>query len=430
MRTSSLTTLPLAVAVAVIVVAAVVRLQQSVPPSSATASSATVTSLASGAQVVTSGLDAALRSPAPPPDLARDGVDASVHHGPRMFHGGPRHQHRGFARGPARVLVRWRTNVGAAVSAQVTTSPDEQTLYAVTHDGSLLALSRADGTRRWQVALGERVYSAPLVHDDGTIYVGSDAKKLLSVTKDGAVTWRLEVDGEIDGGAVLGKDGSIVFAAGPNVYSVRRGGDLAWRFATKGKVYTSPAITDDGLVVFGAQDHHVRALTSSGVLVWDVDLGADVDGSPAIGDDGFIHVGTDRGEVVRLDGKGAIAWRTPIGGFVRGGLSIARNGDVLAGTYGPIPRVVRLGPDGAIRGAFAIQGTGAKEFGIHGGPLEAADGVLFFGAQDDAVRAVGTEGTELWRFPMGADVDAPVTMLDDGSLVVAAEDGTIAMLLP
>lgn len=428
MRTSSLTALPLAVAVAVIAVAAVVRLQRpavSSPPSS----SATVTSLAASNPQVTAGLDAALRSPPIAPG-ALDASAAGARGGPRMFHGSPHHVHRGPARGPARVEVRWRANAGAAVSAQVTTSPDQHTLYAATHDGSLLALAREDGARRWQVALGERVYSTPLIHDDGTIYVGSDAKKLLSITKDGAVAWRLEVEGEIDGGPVFGKDGNIVFAAGPNVYCVRRGGDLAWRFATKGKVYTSPAITDDGLVVFGAQDHHVRALTSGGVLVWDVDLGADVDGSPAIGDDGFVHVGTDKGEVVRLDPKGAIAWRTAVGGFVRGGLSVALNGDVLVGTYGPIPRVVRLGPDGAIRGAFAIQGTGAKEFGIHGGPLEGADGILFFGAQDDAVRAIGVEGTELWRFPMGADVDAPITMLDDGSLVVAAEDGTIAMLLP
>ena len=46
--------------------------------------------------------------------------------------------------------------------------------------------------------------------------------------------------------------------------------------------------------------------------------------------------------------------------------------------------MVRLGADGLISGAFAIKGTGAKEFGIHGGPLEDADGALYFGAQDDA----------------------------------------------
>lgn len=321
-------------------------------------------------------------------------------------------------------------NAGGAVAAQITTSPDERTLYAATLDGSVLALAREDGTKRWTAALGDRVYSAPLVHDDGTLYVGSDAKKLVALSPEGAVLWRLEVEGEADSGAVFGKDGTILFAAGPFVHSVRRGGDLAWRYAAKGKVYTSPAVTEDGLVVFGSQDHHVHAVNSAGALAWAVDLGADVDGAAVIGDDGAIFVGTDKGEVVRLDGHGKIAWRSPVGGYVRGTLSLARNGDVITGTYGPVPRVVRIAPEGTIRGAFSIKGTGAREFGIHGGPLEDAEGTLFFGAQDDAAYAIDTEGAVRWRFETGADVDAPLTMLSDGSLIVASEDGTITMLLP
>ena len=57
-------------------------------------------------------------------------------------------------------------------------------------------------------------------------------------------------------------------------------------------------------------------------------------------------------------------------------------------------------------------------------------GTLYFGAQDDAAYAIGADGAVQWRFETGADVDAPLTMLSDGSLVVASEDGTIAMLLP
>lgn len=347
-----------------------------------------------------------------------------------MVHGGPSHAHRAAARGPRRVEVGWRANVGGPVAAQVTVSPDERTLYVATLAGSLVALAREDGAKRWELALGDRVYSTPLVADDGTVFVGSDAKKLVAVSKDGAALWRLEVDGEVDSGPVLSRDGNVVFAAGSNVYCVRRGGDLAWRFATKGKVFTAPAVTGDGLVVFGAQDDHVRALTSAGALAWATDLGSDVDGAPAIDDAGGIFVGTDKGEIVRLDARGAVVFRTQVGGFVRGVLSVSRSGDVLAGTYGPVPRVVRVAPDGTIRGAFAIPGTGAREFGIHGGPLEDSEGTLFFGAQDDLVRAVGTDGVLRWRFPTGADVDAPLTLLGDGSLVVPSEDGTITMLLP
>jgi outer membrane protein assembly factor BamB len=328
------------------------------------------------------------------------------------------------------VKVGWRANAGGPIAAQITVSSDEHTLYAATLDGSVVALARADGTKRWSATLGDRVYSAPLVHEDGTIYVGTDAKKLVALSPQGAVLWRLELEGEADSGGVFAKDGTIVFAAGSSVHAARRGGDLAWRFAAKGKVYTAPALTEDGLVIVGSQDDHVYGLTSGGALSWSTDLGADVDGAAVIGEDGAIYVGTDKGEIVRLDGRGRIAWRTAVGGYVRGVLSLARNGDVLAGTYGPVPRVVRVTPEGAIRGAFAIKGTGAREFGIHGGPLEDAEGTLYFGAQDDAAYAIDPEGGLRWRFETGADVDAPLTMLSDGSLIVPSEDGTITMLLP
>jgi outer membrane protein assembly factor BamB len=297
--------------------------------------------------------------------------------------------------------------------------------------GDLVALAREDGTKRWSVALGDRVYSTPLVGDDGGIYVGSDAKKLFGITSSGAVVWKIELAGEADTGAVFGKDGAVVFAAGSQVLAARRGGDIAWRFSAKGKVFTPPAITDEGLVIFGSQDDHVYALREDGVIAWAVDLGADVDGAPAIGDDGAIFVGTDKGEIVRLDAKGNIAWRTTVTpGYVRGVLAVARNGDVLAGTYGPVPRVVRVAPDGNVRGEFAIRGTGAKEFGIHGGPLEDADGTLFFGAQDDAVYAIGTDGAVRFRHVTKADVDAPLTLLTDGALIAPSEDGSVTLLLP
>lgn len=369
-------------------------------------------------------LDAPLRGPSPPPN-----ADVPVGTA-RTLHGGPRRTHRVRARGPRTPRIGFRTSVGGPVVSQVTASPDESTLYVSTLGGQLVALSRADGARSWSVALGDRAYGTPLVGDDGTIYLGTDAKKLLAVSPKGTVLFRLETEGEADTSAAFDEAGNVVFAAGNRLHSMRRGGDLAWRFAARGKIFTAPAITNEGLVIVGAQDHHVHAVGVGGELAWKVDLAADVDGAPAIGDDGSIYVGTDAGDVVRLDARGNVLWRTPVGGFVRGSLSIARNGDVIVGTYGPVPRVVRIGSGGAVRGAFAIPGTGAREFGIHGGPLEDADGVLYFGAQDDAAYAVGPDGGLRWRFEAGGDIDGPLTMLADGSLVVPSEAGTVTLLLP
>jgi outer membrane protein assembly factor BamB len=360
----------------------------------------------------------------PPP-----AVEAS--RGARMLHGDARRTHRAAGRIPlAMPPVRWTRDMGGPVEAQVTTSPDEQTLYVASLGGSLTALAAADGAVRWTLLLGDRAYATPCVADDGTIYAGSDARKVVAVTPEGKVKWSLETDGDADTGPALASDGTIVFAAGRMVYGVTPLGWVKWRFAAKRKVFAAPAVAPGGRVFVGSQDHKAYALTPEGGPLWSVDLGADVDGSPVVADDGAVFFGTDGDEVVRLDpDDGRIAWRAKVGGYARGSLSVARNGDVLAGVYGPAPRAVRLrASDGALVGERPIQGTGAREFGVHGGALEDEAGTLLFGAQDDAVVAISAEGVDLWHFTAGADVDAPLTLLSDGGVVIASDDGKVVML--
>ena len=89
---------------------------------------------------------------------------------------------------------------------------------------------------------------------------------------------------------------------------------------------------------------------------------------------------------------------------------------------------MRVRPDGTLAGAHAIQGTGAKEFGIHGAPLEDATGALFFGAQDDRVYAIDVSGALLFVHETKGDVDGPLTLLSDGTLLVPSEDGSVTAL--
>lgn len=374
---------------------------------------------------------------APPvSDLAAaplNGPDAGVtDHPARMLHGDRHHTHRAHGHGPREAHLAWKYATGGPIEAQVVSSPDEKTLYVASLDGTLTALGR-DGQKRWSVSLGDRIYGTPAVADDGTLYVGSDSKFFSAVSSSGVVLWKLETDADADTSAAIAKDGKIIFSAGRRLYAVRPGGDVAWRFQAKGKIFSAPAIADDGTVLFGAQDHGAYAVSPAGTLLWWTDLGGDVDCAPAIGDDGGFFFGSDAplGELVRLDSKGDIVWRTALGGFVRGALSVGRDGDVLAGVYGPTPREVRVSAtDGHVRGSFSVQGTGAKEFGIHGGALEDDDGTLFFGAQDDAAYAVDRAGKTRWRFATQGDVDAPFTLLGDGSLVVPSDDGNVYLLSP
>ena len=416
---------PLAVLLSFVAIAVVVR-ARSGRPKLAPAIAASTASSAGSAEIAPPSSNAGRGLGAPLPESPARVADK----GARAIHSDARHTHRAHGRVPRATKLAWSFATSGPIEAQVVASPDEQTLYVASLDGSLTALTRA-GQKKWSLSLGDRIYATPCIGDDGTIYVGSDAKQFFAISPDGRIKWKLDTASDADNGAALTKEGNVVFAAGTTVFAVRPTGDVAWRFRAKRKVFTSPAITDDGKVIVGSQDHRVYALGPRGVLAWSVDLGADVDGSPAIADDGGIFVGTDGGEVVRLRDNGEIAWRTKVGGFVRGVLSVARNGDVLAGTYGPAPRAIRIAPgDGAVRGVLAIQGTGAREFGVHGGALEDDQGTLLFGAQDDAIYAVDTASNVVWRYVTGGDVDAPLTLLADGTIVAASDDGKVYCLSP
>jgi outer membrane protein assembly factor BamB len=362
---------------------------------------------------------------------APDAGAAVAARGAPMLHGDPRHTHRAAGHMPTSApVVAWTRGVGGPVEAQVTTSLDEKTLYVASLGGAVTALASDDGSVRWTLDLGDRVYATPCVGEDGTIYVGSDAKKFVAISPDGKIKWSLDTDGDADTGAVTTGDGSVILAAGRTIYAVTPLGYVRWRFTAKRKIFTAPALDRQGRIFFGSQDHHAAALAPDGRLLWTVDLGADVDGAPAIDDSGAVFVGTDGDEVVRIDADdGRVVWRTNLGGYVRGTLSIARNGDVLAGVYGPKPRAVRLrSVDGGLRGDFSVLGTGARDFGVHGGALEDDARALVFGAQDDVLYAVDASGEPLWRFATGGDIDAPATLLSDGTLVVGSDDGSVRAL--
>ena len=227
---------------------------------------------------------------------------------------------------------------------------------------------------------------------------GSDAKRLFAIDPAGKVRWKLELQGEADTAILLVGGNDLVVAAGPHVYRVHPDGTVVWRFDAGRKVFTAPARTAKDGLVFGAQDHNAYGVGADGKLVFKVDLGADVDGSPVVNEDGTAFFGTDGpdgGAIAAIAAGGELRWKTKLPGYVRGALSLARNGDVLGGMYGPTPAVIRLAPDGHPVGRFAVAGTGAKEFGVHGAPLEDETGALFFGA----------EGRPRLRGGLGRDAD-------------------------
>ncbi len=344
------------------------------------------------------------------------------------FRGDRARRHRSAFAGPrSSPETRFVWDAGGPVEAMPAISREGDVIVA-SLSGRVARLSPA-GAAVWTVELGERIYASPLLIGD-SVLLGSDAKRVIAlVLATGKKRWELDVDGEADTAAAETPEGGVVIAAGRILYGLRADGAVRFRLKLPRKIYASPTLAEDGTVYVGAQDHRLYAVSPRGAVTWSRDLGGDVDCSAAVGDDGTVYAASDAGQVVAFDPQGNERWRTPVGGFVRGGLTVSRGGAVLAGTYGPGPRVVALdAATGAERWTFRIQGTGAPEFGIHGAPLEDPDGNLYFGAHDDSVYAIDHAGRLRWSFATHGDVDAPLAIGPGGVLYAGSDDGHLYAL--
>ena len=152
---------------------------------------------------------------------ASRGRGAAAPAAPRMVHGGPRHLHRSAAHGPRAVKVGWRANVGGAVAAQVTASPDEQ--HALRRDARRLASSRSRA--RTARSAGPRPSAiACIVHLWCTTTAPStsarDAKKLVALSPRARCSGVSRSTARPTRARCFAKDGTIVFAAGSFVHCV------------------------------------------------------------------------------------------------------------------------------------------------------------------------------------------------------------------
>jgi outer membrane protein assembly factor BamB len=360
--------------------------------------------------------------------VAKPRADARVSSGrPHMLHLDPARTNRSPFLAPRNPVLAWSFDAHSPIE----TAPavlDNGTIVFGTLGGKLFAV-RPDGSKDFERDLSNRIYSSPLVFG-GSVFFGTDNHRFFSFSPTGEQRFVLGTDGDADTAAAPTPWGAVTFASGTVVYALKKDRTVAWRVKGKRKFYSSPAVGDDGTVYVASQDNRLYAIDKSGKVRFSVELGNDADCAPAVGDDGSVFVGTDGGSIVAVAASdGRIRWTAHTEGHVRGSVTLSRNGAVVVGTYGPVPQVISIdSATGAQRFAYAIQGTGTREFGIHGSPVEDANGDLCFGAQDDMVRCLDASGAPIFSFMTGGDVDAPVVLSADGVLLAASDDGKLYCL--
>jgi outer membrane protein assembly factor BamB len=162
---------------------------------------------------------------------------------------------------------------------------------------------------------------------------------------------------------------------------------------------------------------HVLALT------WMTPLGsAETCGSPTIENDGTIVIGQEDNTigVVGITSAGDLAWRAATGN-VSAPAAITRD-RIYTGTQAKFS-------------ALDLQGNVIWSYGtdlaqVDSAPVVAADGTIYFGADDANLYALHPDGTLAWAFPTGGDLQPSPAIAADGTVIVGSSDSSLYAVTP
>ena len=203
---------------------------------------------------------------------------------------------------------------------QVWSSPvhDNGTVYVGSDDGSLYALDVTSMALTWKAHTGGRVRSTPAI-DKAAVYFSSDDGYLYKVAaSDGSSIWRFDLKcagfervlpslhppysyDYLTSSPTVSDGVVFVGSANNNLYAVDAAtGKEIWRFPTGGRIRSTPVV-DGEHIYFGSWDHHLYKLKAkTGEQIWRFDTGGVVQATPAVSD-GRVFIGSRNPKVFAVD---------------------------------------------------------------------------------------------------------------------------------
>ncbi len=219
----------------------------------------------------------------------------------------------------------------------------------------------------------------------------------------------------------------------------------AWEVDLGSVVFARPTLGSDeqGRTVAYVGTHAGRFVGAiadgpdAGSIVTDLTVGGMVWSTAAQDRQGRLYVGADDDTLYAIEpGASKILWSKKLGDCnparapgpegarcdVDGGPTIGPDGDLYVGADG----VYRITTAGAVLWHWPADGERAKH--VFSSPLVTKEGLVVFGGQDGFVTALNSDGTQAWRYKVGADVDGSAAAGIDGSIYIGADDGRMFAL--
>jgi len=291
-------------------------------------------------------------------------------------------------------VIESKENASQPFSVNLMTSPWPMKCHDLHHTGrSPYNTANNPYTEKWKFHC-DRIDGSPVIGNDGTIYFGTMGvgKDLYALYPNGTLNWKYETDMWILSAPVLAEDGTIYITSWDQyLHAIYPNGTIKWRFHAGHPITSSPAIDEDGTIYFGDNDRRVFAINPNGTEKWHYDTGADIYSDPAIADDGTIYIGSWDNYLYALYSNGTLRWRFSTGNHVKGPPSIANDGTIYIGSWDDY--LYALYPNGTMKWRHQVG------LGTESNPSIAPDGTIYVGG--GYLYAVNPNGTRKWTFDFG-----------------------------
>ncbi len=323
--------------------------------------------------------------------------------------------------GPQHATVRWKFDTGGVASMSPSVGADG-TVYVGSNARKLFAVT-ADGSLLWSTALASNINDTGVIVGSSAIYVGCADGKVYAFSKGGALLWRTSIAADVAFPIVIDGEGTIFasgLAAGAPVDLYALATDGSVRFHVPGPFGGSaPTIAQNGTVYVGGSNGSLVALRpSDGGTVWTAPTETATT-TPSVGDDGTVYV-TDTGALYAFDPNGERRWSLPLDGISRG-VAIAADSTVLVATEPGT--LFAVGASGTIRWKRTIAPFTKP-------PIVGSDGTSYLGSNDGSLYAVSADGNVRWSVPTGSGIHSQPALGADGTLYVASGDGSLYAIGP
>lgn len=265
--------------------------------------------------------------------------------------------------------VRWSSRLPGMVVGGVLLSGDTVFAASSRPEGRIYALRRHSGKQIWKTST--QPIGAPLALVEGVLIAQTQRGEVLGVDPAaGNVLWRRRV-GVGRAAAVPAGSGGVLVATTDSLLRLKAAdGGVTHRAVSPGTI-VSPWLAHEGALVAGTTDSLVVSINPADLRrKWTVRVDAPVIGTPAaLGDTLYVA---------------------------------ARNGMVYRIEPGPERQLKRIA---SLRWPVTT-------------PVTIVDRQILLGGADGTIRALGTDGREIWRIRVWRPVEVGPLALDDGLLAI------------